>query len=429
MASTIYALSTAPGRAAIAVVRLSGPEAHRAVAALIGRPVVADRRMRRATLRHPHTGETLDDALVVAFAEGASFTSEAMAELHLHGGRAIANSVLEALAAYDGLSVAEPGAFTRRAFEAGRLDLSQAEGLADLIDAETAAQHRQAVRMLDGALSRKVAEWREAILSALALTEAVIDFSDEELPGDLYDTASSSIERLAASLDEDLRGAFSAQRVREGFEVALVGPPNVGKSSLMNAIAGREVALTSEVAGTTRDVIEVRCDLGGIAVTFLDMAGLRESGDPVERAGVARARERAAQADLRIFVSDPDVEADVASAQPGDIFVVNKSDLGDRGSARLQVSAKTGAGVAALLGRVQVALAARSQGAGALTRARHVEAVTRARAALARAESNADVAIRAEELRLAARHLGRIVGAVDVEDVLGEIFSRFCLGK
>ena len=314
MADTIFALATARGRAGIAVVRVSGPGAFGAAAALAGvRP--EPRRPTVRWLRQPADGRRLDEALVLGFAAPASFTGEDVVELQLHGGPAVVRSVLEALAGIDGLRQAEPGEFTRRALVNGRLDLAQVEGLGDLIAAETAAQQRLAVRMLDGALSRLGVAWGEELVRALASIEVGIDFADEELPAGLDAAAREGLGRVAASMDRELAGSRVAERIRDGFEVALVGPPNVGKSTLLNALAGREVALTSELAGTTRDVIEVRLDLDGLALTLLDTAGLRDPGERIEALGIERARRRAAAADLRVFLVD--TAGEVAALRSG----------------------------------------------------------------------------------------------------------------
>ena len=323
MADTIFALATARGRAGIAVVRVSGPGAFGAAAALAGvRP--EPRRPTVRWLRQPADGRRLDEALVLGFAAPASFTGEDVVELQLHGGPAVVRSVLEALAGIDGLRQAEPGEFTRRALVNGRLDLAQVEGLGDLIAAETAAQQRLAVRMLDGALSRLGVAWGEELVRALASIEVGIDFADEELPAGLDAAAREGLGRVAASMDHELAGSRVAERIRDGFEVALVGPPNVGKSTLLNALAGREVALTSELAGTTRDVIEVRLDLDGLALTLLDTAGLRDPGERIEALGIERARRRAAAADLRVFLVDTagEVAALRVAPQPDDIVAL-----------------------------------------------------------------------------------------------------------
>lgn len=429
---TIYALATARGKAGVAVVRVSGPRAPDAVRALAGSlPPERELRLRRLAWQ----GETLDEAMVAVFPPRASFTGEAVAEFHLHGGAAIVAGVLGALAAMEGLRPAEAGEFTRRAFLNGRLDLSQVEGIADLIDAETAAQRRQAMRVLSGSVSRRVAAWREMLLHALALVEATIDFADEDVPTDVWPEVTALLDGLVASLRAEAAGTAVAERIRDGFEVAVIGAPNAGKSTLVNHLAGREVAITSPIPGTTRDVIEVRLDLGGIPVTLLDTAGLREAGDAVERIGVARARARAGQADLRILLLSEGVAEPEVELLPGDIVVRSRADLGDAAEdGVLRVSGVTGAGVDALLARLRADLETRVLGSGVLTHDRHRRAVTAAAEALESARNEVSRGasrpeILAERLHGARRHLEALTGSIDTEAVLGEIFGRFCIGK
>jgi tRNA modification GTPase len=425
---TIYALATARGRSGLAVVRISGPAAYAAGLALCGSlpaPRVAG--LRRLT----REGDLLDEALVIRFAEGASFTGEAVVELHCHGGPAVVGAVLRALADQPGLRLAEPGEFTRRALENGVLDLVQVEGLADLIDAETEAQRRQAVRVLSGAIGQKVDGWRRDLIRAGALLEATIDFADEDVPVDVSPEVLSLIDRLMADLGREAAGVAAAERIRDGFEVAIVGAPNAGKSTLLNQLAGREAAITSEIAGTTRDVIEVRMEIAGLPVTFLDTAGLRDTDDRLERAGIERAVARAEAADLRLFLSDG---SPLPLTPTGDdLVVVGKSDTISSIDG-LAVSGKTGQGVPELMARIGAILGQRVGSAGALVRERHRVAVTTAIAALA--ESRAEVVrddsrveLAAEHLRQAVRALDALVGRVDVDDLLGEIFASFCIGK
>jgi tRNA modification GTPase len=426
---TIYALATARGRSGLAVVRISGPQAFATGAVLCGS--LPDHRV--AGLRRLiWGGELLDEALVLCFAEGASFTGEAVVELHTHGGPAVIGAVLRALADQPGLRLAEPGEFTRRALENGVLDLAQVEGLADLIDAETEAQRRQAVRVLSGSVGKKVDGWRRDLIRAGALLEATIDFADEDVPVDVSPEVLALIDGLVADLGREAAGVKAAERIRDGFEVAIVGAPNAGKSTLLNQLAGREAAITSEIAGTTRDVIEVRMEITGLPVTFLDTAGLRETEDRLEQAGIDRALARATVADLRLFLTD-------GSAIPGlqpdgdDLVVLGKSDTRSS-SDFLSVSGLTGQGVPELMARIGEILQRRVGSAGALVRERHRVAVTTAIAALA--ESRAEVVrddsrveLAAEHLRRAVRALDALVGRVDVDDLLGEIFASFCIGK
>jgi tRNA modification GTPase len=429
---TIFALASGRGRSGVAVIRLSGPASWLAVAGLAGSLPVP----RRASLRRLRAGGVdLDDALVVLFAEGESFTGEESAELQVHGSIAVVSAVQAALSAVEGLRPAEPGEFTRRALENGRLDLAQVEGLADLIDAETEAQRRQALRVLSGAVGARAEGWRRDLVRAAALVEATIDFADEDVPADVTPEVRRLLSGVMASLRAELAGYGAAERIRDGFEVAIVGRPNTGKSTLLNVLAGREAAITSEHAGTTRDVIEVRMDLGGLAVTFLDTAGLREAQDPVEAIGIARARDRAEAADLRIFLLDEDVGT-LLSPRPGDILAAGKCDIDRRlaADADLRLSGLTGEGISALTAMVTARLGERVAGAAVITRERHRLAIRRAIVGLERAIGALDLGLHqaevaAEEMRYAIRGLDSLVGRVDVETLLDEIFASFCIGK
>lgn len=425
---TIFALASARGKAGVAVIRLSGPQAHDAVARLAPLPALRHAGLRRLIW----DGEVLDEAVVILFAAGASFTGEQSAELHLHGSTAVVGKVMRVLGEIPGLRGAEPGEFTRCALENGRLDLAQVEGLADLIDAETEAQRRQAMRVLSGALGQRVDLWRSQLIRAAALIEATIDFADEDVPVDVTPEVASLLNGLLLELRQELNGAVAAERVRDGFEVAIVGAPNVGKSTLLNAFAGREAAITSEIAGTTRDVIEVRMDIGGLAVTFLDTAGLRDSDDVIEKIGIDRAIVRAQQADLRLFLVSDLEEQLMLAPEPGDLVVLAKDDLRERGG--LSVSGKTGAGVGELLQEIAARLGLRAASAGLLIRERQRIAMQRAvlrlesaLAGLTRAGEMPELI--AAELRDASRALEALVGRIDAESLLDEIFASFCIGK
>lgn len=428
---TIFALASARGKAGVAVIRLSGPKSRDAVAILAGNLPEA----RRASLRRLRLdGELLDEALVVTFSAGASFTGEDAAELHVHGATATVAAVLRALGGMPGLRMAEAGEFTRRALENGRLDLAQVEGLADLIEAETEAQRRQALKVLSGAVGEKAEGWRRDLIRAAALLEVTIDFADEDVPVNVGPEVLELIDRVAGALRAGVAGFGAAERVRDGFEVAIVGRPNAGKSTLLNALAGREAAITSAVAGTTRDVIEVRMDLGGLAVTLLDTAGLREALDEVEGIGVRRALARAETADLRVFLLDDADEVPMIRPQPDDILVRGKADL-HPGEGRLPaVSGRTGAGLADLVRQVADVLNARAASASVATRARHRDAMERAISSMESAGNELThglqrTEIAAEHLRRAIRAIDSLVGRVDVEDLLDEIFASFCIGK
>ncbi|WP_145105202.1 tRNA uridine-5-carboxymethylaminomethyl(34) synthesis GTPase MnmE [Cereibacter sediminicola] len=426
---TIYALASARGKAGVAVLRLSGPQAHEAVAAFgVSLPEVRRAALRRLTWN----GEVLDEALILLFAEGASFTGERSAEIHLHGSAAAVSSVLRALSEQPGLRLADAGEFTRRALDNGRLDLAQVEGLADLLDSETEAQRRQAMRIFSGAIGKRTERWRTDLIRAAALLEATIDFADEDVPVDVTPEVLGLLERLMSDLKREVDGSRVAERIRDGFEVAIIGAPNAGKSTLLNALAQREAAITSEVAGTTRDVIEVRMNLGGLAVTLLDTAGLRETQDPVEALGIDRALTRARTADLRIFLLDQTGPVVGLEPEADDLVVQGKADM--RPTHGLSVSGLTGDGIQELVEALQDRLLARTAGAGSFTRERHRLAMGRAIGAMESAyvqlmQGVPHTELAAEDLRLALRALDSLVGRVDVEALLGEIFSSFCIGK
>jgi len=426
---TIFALASAQGKAGVAVIRLSGPHAHHAAATLTGGKLSA-RGMKLCTLRDP-SGSRLDDGLVLTFQAPASFTGEDVAELQIHGSTASVNAVLRCLSEADGLRLANPGEFTRRALENGKMDLTQVEGLADLIDAETEAQRKQAQTILAGKLGGLAERWRRDLIRAASLLEAVIDFADEEVPADVTPEVHDLVSGVMTDLKREAAGVKIAERIRTGFEVAIVGLPNAGKSTLLNALAGREAAITSEYAGTTRDVIEVRMDLGGLPVTLLDTAGLRDTQDYVENLGIELARKRAEAADLRVFLTESPKELGVPM-QDGDIQVLPKADL--RAESDGGISGKTGQGIDTLISQISYILGHRYTSHGIATRERHrvaiVKAVDALGSAIAVLESGPDLYdIAAEELRTAIRALESLVGRIDVETLLDEIFSSFCLGK
>lgn len=426
---TIYALASAQGKAGVSVMRVSGPAAQDVVKALTGRQI-GPRTATLLTLRD-EDGVRLDQALCLFFAAGASFTGEDVVELHLHGSRAVIQAVLGFLSRQPGCRLAEPGEFTRRALENGCLDLTEVEGLADLIDAETEAQRRQAFRMLTGALGRKTDEWRVKLIRAMALIEATIDFADEDVPVDVSPEVIELVTDVRSSILIELSGQKVAERIRDGFEIAILGPPNIGKSTLLNSLAGRDAALTSDIAGTTRDVIEVRMDLGGLPVTFLDTAGLRETTDVVEAMGIDRALRRSKEADLRVVLKEDEIPPGVELG-PDDIVLRGKGDKAPKGDA--SISGLTGEGVDALVGRVREILDGRARHAGSAVHERHRIAMSATEAllesALVEIELGADRAeFAAESLRQAVHTLDALVGRIDVEHVLDEIFRSFCLGK
>ncbi|MBL8709211.1 MAG: tRNA uridine-5-carboxymethylaminomethyl(34) synthesis GTPase MnmE [Rhodospirillaceae bacterium] len=440
-ADTIFALATPAGRSGIAVFRLSGPRCGEVLESLTKRAFPAPRMAARRRL-YDADGVPLDDALVVYFKGPASFTGEDVVELHVHGGPAIIAAVAKALGDRE-LRLAEAGEFTRRAFDHGKLDLVEIEGLADLIAAETEAQRRQALRQAEGALSTLYEDWRGALISALARIEAAIDFPDEDLPGGLMELVDETMRALAEGIEQHLADGHRGEMLREGLSVAILGAPNVGKSSLLNRLAGREAAIVSARAGTTRDIIEVKLDLAGYPVLVADTAGLRQSEDEIEQEGVRRALKRAEYADLRLIVFDgatwPDFDPDVAAQIDAEaIVVLNKAELAkgaDRaeiaGRSLLPVSALTGLGIEDLVAALTAkAAAALSPGAQpALTRMRHRAALERCLGALNRGLGAPVVELKAEDLRLAVQALGRITGRVEVDDVLDLIFREFCIGK
>lgn len=438
---TIFALSSGRLPAAIAVVRISGANA-RVGLETFGVKLPEPRRAARAQLTDPDSRETLDDALALWFPAPRSETGEDTVELHLHGGRAILAKVFSVLGGIKGFRPAEAGEFTKRAVLSGKMDLSHAEGLGDLVSAETEAQRRQAMHQYQGALSKKVEAWREQLIEAMALIEANLDFSDEaDVPENLMAPAARAANEMLSEIEAALADARRGERLREGFSVAITGAPNAGKSTLLNALAQRDVAIVSDIPGTTRDVIEVALNLNGVPVVLIDTAGIRETSNPVEQEGVRRAMARAEAADL-VLLLEPAAGASIAlPAQPHQTLwhIKTKADLIDSDSKQplsqkdfLSISAKTGVGIDELLKRLsneaqhfagEPALVTRERQRVALR-----EAAERISAALLLTKPGQEELF-AEELRLAARSLGRITGRVDVEDVLDKIFSSFCIGK
>lgn len=437
---TIFALASGQGRSGVSVIRISGPQTGRVLEAMAG-GVPRPRRLVLRTLVEPRTGEKLDRGLVVWMPEPKSFTGEDQAEFHIHGGVAVRTAVLSALLALEGCRMAEPGEFTRRAFLNGKMDLSAVEGLADLIDAQTQAQRRQALRQLEGRLGQRIEGWRERLIAVTALLEAALDFSDEgDVPTSLEHEALPLINGLRTEIEGALADGRCGERLREGFVVVLAGPPNAGKSTLLNALARRDVAIVAPTPGTTRDAIEVHLELDGFPVTVVDTAGLRDTVDPVEREGVARTRGRIVTADLVLWLTptggrggsaDPPLRP--ANSEAEHLDLVTKSDLrGGRSGGELRVSALTGDGIAELLDQI-AARAQRAMGGEALiTRERHRRSLEAVAEALGRAVAtlqDGETELAAEDARMALRAIGGITGRVDLEEVLDHLFSSFCIGK
>jgi tRNA modification GTPase len=436
---TICALASGPGRAGVAVIRISGPGAGDAMRALCG-PPPPPRQASLRKVRSPGTGELLDRGLALWLPGPASFTGEDIAELHIHGGRAVTGRVIEALTSLRGVRLAEPGEFARRAFENGRIDLTEVEGLADLIAAETEAQARQAIAQAEGGARALYESWREELVKAQALAEAGLDFADEaDVAADAAVQADAAVAKLLAAMTTHLADR-RGERLRDGFRVVIAGPPNAGKSSLLNALARRDVAIVSEEAGTTRDVIEVHLDLGGLPVIVTDTAGIRAAQGAVEAEGIRRTLARVEDADLVLWVVDASADRNSPTETPAvvgnsrQITVLNKTDLVNSGSLQsgIALSAKTGEGVSEL---VDILAKQAEEGLtggepAMITRARHRAELEAAAEALSRFRGErGGPEIKAEELRIAARHLGRLTGRIDVEEVLGAIFSEFCIGK
>ena len=432
---TIFAPATAAGRAGVAVLRVSGPRAH-SLFDLFHVKQTDPRVATHVVYLHPETQDPLDDGLVLWFPGPRSFTGEDVLELHIHGGLAVQEAFLDVLSAQDGFRWAQPGEFSRRAFENGKLDLTQVEAIADLVDAETDSQRLQALYQLEGRLSSLYGGWRDRLLAALAHLEAVIDFPDEDLPSDvaarLWQDVGALRSEILAHMGEHRRGAL----VRDGLSVAIIGPPNAGKSSLLNALARRDAAIVSDMAGTTRDVVDVHLNIAGYAVIVSDTAGLREAADSLETEGIRRALQRAEQADIVVLVQDGALwptEVPVPDGLEAEIIhLVNKADLLDqKPDGLLAVSATTGEGLDDLITKLKahMDLILGQRSGPPPTRARHQAALKDCAIALERAPDAPEIALAGEDLRLALSALGRITGQVDVEDLLDVIFRDFCIGK
>lgn len=426
---TIFALATAQGKAGVSIVRISGPLAFDVCHALSG----CFPAPRVATLKtiKKRDGEFIDQAVLLTFQAPASFTGEDVLELHLHGSIAVVRAVMSYLSDFKGLRLAEPGEFTRRALENGQLDIARVEGLADLIDSETEAQRKQALRTLSGDLGVKAKQWRTDLIRAAALLEATIDFADEDVPVDVSPEVDDLLTKTLATLKTEVKGAAVAERIRAGFVVAIVGAPNVGKSTLLNALAGRDAAITSEIAGTTRDIIEVQMDIKGLPVTVVDTAGVRETDDIVETLGIEKAIQKASDSDIAVYLTETGMLPVGLTARVQDLVLRSKGDLNSDPNA---ISGKTGQGVDSLINKIHDYLQKLSQDVGVATRERHRIALQRSVENLATAQGILSLGpdqyeICSEEIRSGIRALDSLIGHVDVESILDEIFSSFCLGK
>ncbi len=450
MSETIYALSTAAGKGAVAVIRVSGEKALEGLKLLSGLSSPVPRMANLCKLVDPVSRETIDNALVVYFKSPSSFTGEDVVEYYLHGGRAVVKSMLSALCAIDGYRMAEAGEFTKRAFENGKVDLTEAEAIADLVDAETQMQKNQALSQLSGSLSRLYEKWNDELKNSLALLEADLDFSDEDLPDGYNSEIIPVLEKLIDDISNHLEDNHKGERLRDGIDVVIIGAPNAGKSSLINALARRDVAIVSEMAGTTRDIIEVHLDLGGYPVILADTAGLRpdqisdEGYEAIESEGIKRALARAEKADIKLLLFDgtslPDIDLHtVELADENSLFAVNKIDLYEgtvpaiNGQRPICISVKENDGIdkllSELLAKIENYIGEISLDSPTLTRQRHRESLEKCKEHLERSLNAEMPELMTEDVRLAMRELGRITGKVDVEDLLDIIFSSFCIGK
>ena len=432
MNDIIFALASAKGRAGVSVIRVSGKNSIFSIEKLLKNTLPVDNKCLRKI--YDADDNIIDEVLILTFKEKASFTGDETVEIHCHGSTAVVTYILQTLSNIKNFRIADPGEFTRRALENGNLDLTQVEGLADLIESETEAQRRLAIRSMDGALSSKVQEWRKDLIRAVSLIEATIDFADEDIPTDVTPEVLGLINKTQSDIKSEIKGSFAAERIREGFEIAIVGPPNIGKSTLLNALAGRDAAITSDMAGTTRDVIEVKMDISGFAVTLLDTAGIRETTDKIEQIGVDRAKLRAKNAYLRLFITHSGEPNDLKlNPEENDIVVIGKSDLLNKPDI-LAISGKSGEGLDSLLKEISDKLSRLSIGAQTATRERHRISMIKAQRFLDAGklliEDNLELSeLASSELHQGIQTLSSLIGSVGVEDLLDEIFSSFCLGK
>lgn len=437
---TIFALATAPGKAGVAIIRISGPKAGGALTTLTRSPLPSPRYAQYVRLIHPETQELLDEAVALWFPGPKSFTGEDVVELQIHGSRAVISTLMQLLTTFPGLRLAEPGEFSRRAFMHGKMDLTRAEGLADLIDAETTMQAQQALRQLGGELQQLYDGWRSALLSTLAFIEAYIDFPDEDLPPEVIAEVTEGVNALKNAIRLHINDKQRGEKLREGLYAVIIGAPNAGKSSLINMLAKRDVAIVSHIAGTTRDIIEVHLNMGGYPLIVADTAGLRESNDVIENEGIKRAVERANQADLKIALFEAGKEPDMATLALIDsstVIAINKIDnnkaLVDtvNGIPAIPISLTQKLGLDRLLATLEEHVSNRLSPSHdpVITHARYRQHLQDCLKALDYFDLNKDIELAAEDLRMAARQIGRITGTIDVEQILDKIFSSFCIGK
>lgn len=424
---TIFGLSTLFGKSGVAVIRISGEKASYVLKEL-GVEKPQPRHATFAKLRYDD--EVIDETLVLYFAAPASFTGEDVVELHTHGSRAVISRIFEIFGKIDGLRMAEAGEFSRRAFLNNKMDLLEAEGLADLIDAETTAQHKQAVRQMQGKLGEIYDNWRADLVSLLARVEAYIDFPDEDLPQELLNIIEQKILHLKSSILNHMNDGHVGEKIREGLSVVILGAPNVGKSSLLNFLAKRDAAIVSDIAGTTRDVVEVQMEIAGLPVIFADTAGIREAADAIESEGIRRALERAENADFRVVMFEGGA-VDDALIRDGDLVVENKIDISSSNLSSIKISIKDGTGLNELLEKLSAKISVQFAltESPTITRARHRAELEKTLQSLENYSATKPIELMGEDLRYAAVALGRITGKIDVEELLGEIFSSFCIGK
>ncbi len=436
---TIFALATSPGRSGVAIIRISGEHALEALKHLTQAPLPEARKAALRDLINPISKDLIDQAIVLFFPGPNSFTGENIVELHIHGSRAIINELIKLLSDFSNFRLANPGEFAKRAFLNGRMDLTSSEGLADLIDSETSIQHKQAIRQMQGKLGNIYESWKKELIRTLALIEAYIDFPDEDIPESVIDEVQQNVEKLKLNMQKHLNDGHRGEIIRRGIYVVILGAPNVGKSSLLNYLAKRDVAIVSNIAGTTRDILEVNLDLKGYPVTIADTAGIRESEDQIEKEGINRAIRKAENADIKIIMLsaiDPQNALNVDSLiDENSIVILNKIDLALKNDNKyknlLEISVEKNIGLDLLLEKLSNLIENKFSPSidPLITRERHRTQIHKCLDALNYFDINKDLELACEDLRITARSLGQIIGNIDVEVILDEIFRNFCIGK